>query len=64
MKDSELKPTELTQFGFNVEKSKTLRCRVCNTIIVKVHGTCLLGTEVKYGYCKKTSHGASVSKAT
>jgi len=56
--------TDLTEFGFNVQKSNTLRCRICDTILIRYYVCVLLGTVVKYGYCRKTSHGISVTKAT
>lgn len=54
--------TDLTKFGFQ-DDTVILKCRICGAIISKTIGAILLGTPVKYGVCKKWSHGASVVKA-
>lgn len=55
--------SKLTEFSFPIESSSPLRCRKCGEIIKKYYVASLLGTTVKYGYCRKSSHGASVCKA-
>lgn len=54
---------DLTEFGFD-DKTIVLRCRKCGEPIRKTIGATLLGTKVKYGVCKKRSHGASICKVS
>lgn len=49
----------LTDFGFKPDIVE-LRCRVCGELITKTIGATLKGTPVKYGICRKYSHGASM----
>lgn len=57
----------LLQFGFTDEYTP-LRCRLCNGVVYKYAVVELwknnpeLNTIVKFGWCRKYTHGASVSK--
>jgi hypothetical protein len=51
----------LIEFGF-VDEYSILRCRLCNGRINKYGIAVLLGTSVKYGWCRWYTHGVSVCK--
>lgn len=52
---------DLRDWGFTQEYNE-LRCRKCNSIIHKHGIAVLLGTTVKYGWCRWYTHGVSVVK--
>jgi hypothetical protein len=53
---------DLREWGFPQDNYTELRCRICNSIIHKHGITILLGTTVKYGYCRWYTHGVSLVK--
>lgn len=53
--------TDLTNFGLKNDMI-FLHCRKCGELITKTFGAVLLGTPVKYGVCRKRSHGVSICK--
>lgn len=53
---------ELEKFGFEKDFNE-LYCRRCGGRIPKVGYCWLLGTYVKYGWCRWYTHGVSVCKA-
>ena len=59
--ESDIVFANLTSFGLTDDVLE-LRCRVCGERIEKTIGATLLGTPVKFGVCKKRSHGASIVK--
>lgn len=54
---------DLANFGIT-HNTVYLYCRKCGALITKTRHAVLLGTHVKYGVCKKYSHGASICKET
>lgn len=50
---------DLENFGFKSE-TVMLKCRICGALITRATGATLLNVPVKYGRCKKRSHGVSI----
>ena len=54
---------DLREYGIVADDFNVLRCRLCDARIPKVGVTYLLNTQVKYGWCRRWTHGVSVCKA-
>jgi len=54
--------TNLYDFNFPQDDFQELRCRKCNSRIHKFGYTILLGTSVRYGWCRWYTHGISVQR--
>lgn len=52
---------DLREYGFK-DDFQELHCRVCGGRINKFGYAILLGTHVRYGWCRKYTHGVSVAK--
>lgn len=53
---------DLREYGFEEPKFFELMCRLCGQKIPKYGITILLNTHVKYGWCRRYTHGVTVAK--
>lgn len=53
---------DLREYNFPDSDFTELHCRICGDRINKFGYARLLGTDVRYGWCRKYTHGVSVAK--